>query len=265
MNPVRLMLALVLALGLLAFAGQAQDKKPAAKPEEKVAALSINQLRDKLSVLGEAELDAMPLREAVAFFQQTFGLTIVIDTEAFKTDLQIAEVENQQVKLPRLRGVKLETLLRKVISQVNGVLLFRPGHLEVTTPQRLVVEAGRELGNVDVSAGLPPALRLPLVQAEYDQRPLGEILKETADWTGATIVLDPRARDKAKEPLTVTLRNVPVDTAVRLLADIADLKFVTLDAVHYVTTKDNAKTLQAEELKRRQQAELNPFMPGPAR
>ena len=88
------------------------------------------------------------------------------------------------------------------------------------------------------------------VEVSFDKRPLAEALEELADATGFNIVLDPRVGDKAKASLTASLKGVPLETAVRVLADMADLKPVLLDNVFYVTTRANAAVLQAEQARR---------------
>src|SRR5439155_26824057 len=76
-----------------------------------------------------------------------------------------------------------------------------------------------------------------------------------ADSTGINVILDARVAEKAgKTPVTATLNGIPLDTAVRLLADMADLKAVAIDNALYVTTKPNAETLQAEQEKRKAMA-----------
>jgi hypothetical protein len=74
---------------------------------------------------------------------------------------------------------------------------------------------------------------------------LAEALQQLATTTGYSIVVDGRAADKGKTPVSATLTNVPVDTAVRVLADMADLKPVQVDNVFYVTTPENAARFQA--------------------
>ena len=49
---------------------------------------------------------------------------------------------------------------------------------------------------------------------------------------------------------TATLTNVPIDTAVRLLADMAGLQVIQVDNVLYVTTPENATRFAAELQKR---------------
>ena len=101
----------------------------------------------------------------------------------------------------------------------------------------------------------------PLVCAKFDKRPLGEALKKLADDTPWSLVLDARVGDKAKLEITTTLKSVPLDTAVRILADMADLQPVIMDNVIYVTTRENAARLEADHLKRQPAVEPQPKKP----
>src|SRR5262249_38854095 len=94
---------------------------------------------------------------------------------------------------------------------------------------------------------------LPLVHAAYEKAPLAEALKELADSSNFNVVLDECVGDKVKVPVSARLANVPLDTAVRMLADMADLKPVLMDNTLYVTTRENAELLQKELPKPRKQ------------
>ena len=61
------------------------------------------------------------------------------------------------------------------------------------------------------------------------------------------MVLDARSAKEAAAPLTADFSNVPLDTAVAMLADLAGLKMVPLENVLYVTSKENAATLMEEQ------------------
>lgn len=93
------------------------------------------------------------------------------------------------------------------------------------------------------------------VHIDVDERPLAEALKELAAAAGANIVLDARLKEKAKVAVSASLQHVPLETAVRLLAEMADLKAVALDNVIYVTTRENAEKWQKE----RGEKENGPF------
>jgi hypothetical protein len=80
------------------------------------------------------------------------------------------------------------------------------------------------------------------------------------------VVLDPRALAESGEKLTVTARfhNVPVDTAVRILSNMADLQMVRLDNVLYITTPKRAAQLQAEIKPKVEDGDIPPrTMPSP--
>ncbi|HEV3237973.1 MAG TPA: hypothetical protein VGZ25_13360, partial [Gemmataceae bacterium] len=87
---------------------------------------------------------------------------------------------------------------------------------------------------------------LPLVVVSFDKTPIDDALKEIATSTGYNIVVDSRKYgEKEKAPrVTADLNNVPVDTAVRILADMAEMGVAHLDNVLYVTTKEKAEKLQ---------------------
>jgi len=202
---------------------------------QEAASKQAERLRGLLTKPMSIEFDAGPLKEALGFLSERKGVPILVDAEAFQTDLLIPDVESQPVRLPRMNGVRFDAVLRRLAGQVHGVYLLRSGHIEITTPERLAAEIGREVS---------PDRQVPLVYTSYDQRPLEQALKDIADSTESNVLLDPRAKEKAKEQVTATFRNVPVDTAVRLLADLAGLELVMVDAVHYVTTHENAEALR---------------------
>jgi hypothetical protein len=202
--------------------------------------------------------DAAPLKEALEFLKAKHGLMTLMDTEAFKRDLMVQEVENQPVRLPRLAGVRLATVLDKLLAQVQGGYLVRPDHLEVTTRQRVRAEVWGPGQPPEEDSGRQRP-QMQLVQAEFDQRPLEEALQEVAETTGVSVVLD-RARvgDLARAPVTASFTNVPLDTAIRLLTDQAGLQSVLLDDVFAVTTEANARALQAEQDKADQKGLAKP-------
>ena len=49
--------------------------------------------------------------------------------------------------------------------------------------------------------------------------------------------------------VTARLANVPVDTALRVLADMAGLKVVRMENVFYITSAENAEKLEKEKKK----------------
>jgi hypothetical protein len=86
----------------------------------------------------------------------------------------------------------------------------------------------------------------PPVSVAVDGQPLAEAVKQLRTLTGANIVIDARAREKAREPVAGTFDDVRLLTALQVLADQAGLKPVTLNNVYYLTDPPNAAVLQKQ-------------------
>jgi hypothetical protein len=224
----------ILACGLLLACAAVAPAEDRATPEssEARAKLLLTQLGRRFTL--EKGIDPnTPLKDAVEFISDKFEVPIVIESQAFRAK-GIPEVETQPVRLPRLRNIRLSGLLRLLLDQVNATYLIRDDYVQIV-PLPTVPGGGPE---VDRSA-------LPLVYAIFEKRPLDDALHELADQVDSSVVLDAnRAAEKAKAPVTATFKNVGVDTAVRLLADMTGLKMVRVDNVLYVTTPEGASEVE---------------------
>src|SRR5262249_33117454 len=85
-----------------------------------------------------------------------------------------------------------------------------------------------------------------LVSVNCNQKPLAEVLGGLA---GVQVVYDQRIAKAAQEPVTATLNRVPAETALRILAAMVDLGVVPMEAAFYVTSKENARTMQGQQAK----------------
>ncbi|MBY0526697.1 MAG: hypothetical protein K2R98_25090 [Gemmataceae bacterium] len=185
-----------------------------------------------------------PLKDALEFLSDRYDVTFVVDYAAFEA-IGVQKVEEQPVQLPKMVGISLRVVLDRLVGQIKGDIfrgsyLVRGDHIEVTTTRssnpRNWTEDAREA--------------VPTVNVEFEREPLEEALRHLVDSTGISVLVDERVGIKAQKTVTAALRNVPFDTAVQLLADLADLKPVVMDNVLYVTSKDNAKQLEAQQRKR---------------
>src|SRR5262249_38791600 len=124
--------------------------------------------------------------------------------------------------------------LRVALSQVptgNATYLLRRGVIEVTTLQ----------------AASPRRLLRQRITANFKQYPLHDVIESLSEMTGLNVVLDQRAKDKLKTPVTATFGNgITLEGALRLLADMTDLKLLITDEYVYVTTPANARALREE-------------------
>jgi RNA polymerase sigma factor (sigma-70 family) len=186
------------------------------------------------------------LKDALTFIGDAHGVQFRIDYAAFiRQGVDKNAFTGAAVELQAVKGAPLGAVIRDLLSSVS----FDGGQ---STPTYLV--KGNQIVVVPLNAingaeNGGEALR-EAVQVAVDEKALGEALRELADATGANIVLDVRLKEKAKTPVTASLQHVPLETAVRLLADMAEVKAVSLDNVIYVTTKENAEKWLKEQRER---------------
>jgi hypothetical protein len=228
-----------------------EDAKPApaAKPVKPNRGRELHDALDKaIDYEGNADQKAS-LGEILDEFATQYNLTFDVNERAFAAE-GMAEADILRVPvalrpLPKMTGIRLSTVLKKILSRLptesGATFVVRPDHIEITTEAALRQELD-----------LPYRVqRLPLVTASFDKQPLEDALKELITTTGFNIVLDSGKSEKNKATVTANLHNVPVDTAVRILAEMADMRAVLLDNVLFVTSRETAVRLQKEEDKRK--------------
>ncbi len=182
------------------------------------------------------------LTEALDKLSKLYDVSFDINEKAFKFE-NVMEVGKTEIASPNpiraMKSVRLSTILRKILARIPvpsaATFTVRSDHLEITTTTFQAQEIwGKFTGP-----------HLPLVNASLTKSPLEDAVKELAEQTEFNVVLDNRAADKAKTTVSAVFRNTPLDTALRLLADMVDLRSVHLDNVLYVTTKENAAAMEA--------------------
>jgi hypothetical protein len=188
----------------------------------------------------------MTLQDALEYLMDRYDLSFDVDEKAFDKAIggeKPPSVLSQFIAerpLPKMRAVRLETVLRKILSRVKvpagATYLLHQDQFVVTTQAAASLEV---LG--DANRSLPP-----LVHRRMEKRLLRDALDEVAELTELNVLLDESVGDKAKDVVTARFLNTPVETAVRVLANKANLSMVRLDNVLYVTTTEKADDLRAE-------------------
>jgi RNA polymerase sigma factor (sigma-70 family) len=186
-------------------------------------------------------IENAPLKDVLEFLSDNYAVTFIVDTQAFDQDQGNKTVEDSMVRLPKMPGVTMSTVLRFLLAQVGGTYLIHRDYIEITTHRRQIVDA------FGPGAGGPAELLPPTVNIAFDNQPLEKALADLADQTGRNFVLDPRVQEKDKLMVSVQLLNTPVGAAVRVIADMVGLQPVTIGNVFYVTTKENADRLYKQE------------------
>jgi hypothetical protein len=183
------------------------------------------------------------LKDTLELLSDRHQLTIIIDSQAFLDPTgEVGDVEQVPVKLPRIANIPLGTVLRLVLAQVplGATYLIRNEFIEIVPARH--VTSGRILRQK--------------VTAAFDKKPLDEALEELADGVGVSVIVDQSLGDKARTPVKATFKNdLSLETAVRLLADMAELQAVRVGNALYVTSRAKADALRTEEEKKKNDAE----------
>jgi len=229
-------LTALLALGIAFGIGQSGENQKVAK------AVTTGQVLETLRlVLPDTEgfQNPITLKEFMALLQEklaAYNATVpfVIDVRAFREETPDAPpIEESQVKLPSLRKLPLATILKLALDQLP-------------VPTAYLVRAGR-IDVVPQEAASKIYLLNQRFFADFKNRPLDEALAELTDLTGVSVVLDSRAKEKAKTSVTARFRNdVCLQDAVRILAEMAELKLVHLPTGLFVTTPQHAEVFRKE-------------------
>jgi RNA polymerase sigma factor (sigma-70 family) len=210
---------------------------------------------------------AIPLKELLEQIEDQTDLVLRVDVAAFRrlgaadagegTDVKVflQQIYDTAVLLPR-RAEKLPVrdVLADALAQIG---IPHPCTYQIRGSQLVIVPAyvppvrpGVDpLAADDLSSPMLDEKRLTeqiyggVVHVSAERKPLGEVLADLRKQTGANIVLDPRCETGDKKPtVTITLSDVRLYDALRVIADLAELKMVYAGNIYYVTTPANAKT-----------------------
>jgi hypothetical protein len=177
----------------------------------------------------------------------------VVNDAAFgpenKDVIKKTAVEKMDKQSVVTRATILKNLLGKIPNdsgKMTPTYVLRPDHLEITTKGALMEELYPNWENSSSAQSNPdiPAL----VYAVFKETPFRDALAELGHSSGVNVVLDGRAAADSK--VTAELNAVPFDAALRVLANMRDLKVVRIANVYYVTSPKNACQLQKEEEER---------------
>lgn len=237
--------------GAVQAAGPDEQKTPAKKTEAKGKAEAEMPKGQRFLELGDAlnktiefhgiDDPKTTLTDALDQFARFHRLTFDLNEKAVKAAAPKVDVGGSRIAEVPLIPMKasLRTVLEKILSRVDVpsglTYLVRKDHIEITT----AAAARAELHLTDDQP-------LVLVHADFRDTDFGEAMRKIIDDTEISVVFDPRvAKEAANARVTARLMNVPVETALKLLADAAGLCVVKQNNVYYVTSEKNAAKLQS--------------------
>src|ERR1051326_1488482 len=95
---------------------------------------------------------------------------------------------------------------------------------------------------------------------DLEDIPLKKAVRDLARQHGINLVIDPRIAKQADTPVSLQLDNTGLETTIRLLAELANVKAVRMGNVMFVTSEERAKKIREEEAHQFDNP-LNPNLP----
>jgi hypothetical protein len=201
-----------------------------AGPEASAAAVSpLEKARKALDAPVTMKLERRPLTEALSLWREKTGLTLVVDDLAIQQELGWSATQAPTPVNVDLDGVKARAALQSILTPYGLSFAVICDRVVVTTEDSAEARQMAQKINVDL-----------------DKVEFGDALKRLSRETGVSLVLDGRLAKEAKAPVSMQLEDVPLETAVRLLAETAGLKPVRMGNALFVTAKGTANELRSE-------------------
>jgi hypothetical protein len=233
---------------------KSQGKGPAAAKKETAKPMSLPaKLASRVNFDGLDD-PRTTFQEALDKLSDSFDVRFDVEEAPFKAvfgDRSVLAEPVAQTPIPKMRDVSLDTVIRKILARIasqpgrEAVYVLQGDSVLITTADILVARIWGENYR---------GPRFSLVHPDFEEKRLDDVMKELAQASGHNITVDKRLGSKAQVPVSIKMTNAPLDTVVRLLADMTDLDTVFLDNVIYVTTKENAEVwnnkLQKEQVDR---------------
>jgi hypothetical protein len=195
-----------------------KDDKAGDSPAEKV--------KKALDQTTEINLENATLETAINQLAEAAKVNLVVD----RWTLQNMGFDPNQLPVNlKLKDAKIRTALHAILNPYNLGYAVVGDTVVITTEDLAIHRQMKQRVSVD-----------------YENVQLGTALKKLAKETGTSIVLDGRSAKEAETAVTLQLDDVPLETAVRLAAEMGGLKPVRVGNVLFVTSKANAKEIKAE-------------------
>jgi len=215
--------ALLAALGPAVL--RAAPAGPAAADDAPSAA---EKVRKALDAPVSVKVEKQSLTAAIDMLKEKGKVNLVLDTFSIQ-QMGIAPDQPPTPVDVDLKDVKLKSALHTVLSPYGLSYAVVGDTVIVTTEQMAVVRQMRQRVNV-----------------EFDKVEFAQALKRLGRETGANLLLDSRLEKEAKVPVSLELEDVPLETAVRLLSEMAGVKPVRIGNVLFITDKKNAAELRQD-------------------
>src|SRR5262249_27218737 len=185
-----------------------------------------DKIRKELDQTISLDITEQPLNLALNQIREFTKLNFFIDKF---TMAQMGLDPEQTPVSVKLKDVKVRSALRTILTPYNLSYAILGDTVLITSDDLAMFRQMRQRVNID-----------------FDKVEFGAALKQLARDTATNLIVDKRSEKEAKELVTLQMEDVPLETAVRLMAEMIGLKPVRVGNTLFVTTKANATEMRAD-------------------
>jgi len=206
----------------------------------------VDKLRQGLDKAITVDFTGQSLEEVLNHIKDRSGLPISIDDASIAMmGMNFVRPDGQPMQFQvKATNEKASTVLRKFLNNYRLCYVIFEDSLLITAEEMALLRQMRQRVSVNL-----------------EDVPAKKAITDLARNHGINLVIDPKVVKQAETPVSLQVDNTGIETAVRLLAELASLKAVRMGNVMFVTSEDKAKKIRDEE-QHQFDNPLNPNVPG---
>lgn len=220
--------------------------QPAGQSTETKAAPTADRLRQGLEKTITVDFNGQSLTEVINHVRDRTGLPISIDEQGLLA-MGMDPGGNDGLGQPfrvKATNEKAGQVLRKFLNNYRLCYVIFEESILITSEDMAVLRQMRQRVSVNL-----------------EDVPAKKAIRDLARANGINLVIDPKVMKQIDAPVSLQVDNTGIETAVRLLAELANLKAVRMGNVMFITSEEKAKKIRDEE-QHQFDNPLNPNLPG---
>lgn len=186
-----------------------------------------NDSKDKKPVVGDKIRKTLDQVIALDYAGQSFSEAIQHLRDRTQLPIVLDQIALQQLGL--IDGMPFNIEMRNVGGKVRSALQHLLGTFNLTY---VILEDCMLITTEETAVARQMRQRVPI---DLTDIPATKALRQVARQAGVSLVIDPRVVKAAGQNVTLQLEDVSVETSLRLVAELVDLKAVRMGNVVFVT------------------------------
>lgn len=206
--------------------------QPSGGPATPVQGASIEKVKLGLDKNITVDFTGQSIEEVLNHVRDKSGVPISVDDQTLgMLGMNFVRPDGQPMQFQiKANNEKTSQVLRKFLNNYRLSYVLFESSVLVTTEEMAVVRQMRQRVSINL-----------------EEVPANRAIKDLAKNHGINLVIDPLEAKQAESRVTLQLDNTGIETAIRLLAELASLKAVRMGNVMFVTSEARAKKIREEE------------------